>query len=441
MNQQVPILFMRALDIAVEKVKGLGNALGNAIVLVRDLHGRIRVLLPGVRTKYTADQNGVLDKFAGELSEALGVYGFPAERAVLFAGDLFQGDEIFTNGDRRLVAEQDDLKIHLLDRQIIGQDWTRSPIARKTTNPRVTFFGIKGGVGRSTALIIWAWQLAKQGKHVLVFDLDLESPGVSSTLLPQDNLPDYGIVDWFVEDGVGQAEVVEKIMVASSPIAKDLSGEIRIVSAFGRETGDYLTKLARCYAEFSGDVMMSWGERLQRMIERIEQHEKPDLVILDSRAGLHDIAAVLVTRMDADAFIFAVDSAQTWTAYSFLFRHWKQHPQVAEFRRRLQMVAGMVPETGREEYLKKFREHSWDLFREHLYDEVEADNPDAFSFDLASEDAPHYPLPIFWHRALQEFDPATSETGLDEKTAQEAMGVFMSEADKLIFSVGEEAIV
>lgn len=441
MNQPITILFNGALDIAVEKAKGLGNALGNEIMLVRDLHGRIRVLLPDVHKNYTADQKGVLDKFSGKLSQELGAYGFHPDRTVLFGGDLIQGDEILTSGDRRLVAEQGDLKIYLLDRQIIGQDWTRSPLERTTTNHRVTFFGIKGGVGRSTALIIWAWQLAKQGKNVLVFDLDLESPGVTSTLLPQVNLPDYGIVDWLVEDGVGQAGIVEKSMVTSSPLAKDLSGEIRVVSAFGRETDDYLPKLARCYAEFSGSGMMSWGERVQRMVEQIEQKEKPDLVILDSRAGLHDIAAVLVTRMGADAFLFAVDSAQTWTAYSFLFRHWKQHPQVAEFRQRLQMVASMVPETGRDEYLKKFREHSWDLFRENLYDEMGTDNPDAFSFDLGSEDAPHYPLPVFWHRALQEFDPTTSETGLDEKTAQEAMGVFMSEADKLVFSAGEGAIV
>jgi hypothetical protein len=441
MNQPIPILFNQALDIAVEKTKELGEALGNEIVLVRDLRGRIRVLLPKIRTDYTSGQNDVLDKFARQMSEALGVYGFTSDRAILFAGDLVQGDDILTSGDRCLVAKQGDLKIYLLDRQIIGQDWTRSPLKRTTTNPRVTFFGIKGGVGRSTALIIWAWQLAKQGKQVLVFDLDLESPGASSTLLPQENLPDYGIMDWFIEDGIGQAEIVEKSMVASSPLAKDLNGEIRVVSAYGRDKDNYLFKLARCYAEFSGGGMVSWGERVQSMVERIEQKESPDLVILDSRAGLHDIAAVLVSRMGADAFLFAVDSVQTWTAYSFLFQHWKQHPQLAEFRQRLQMVASMVPETSRDEYLKKFREHSWDLFRENLYDEVETDNPDAFSFDLASEEAPHYPLPIFWHRALQEFDPITSETGLDKNTLQAAMGSFVSEADKLVFSGEEGAAV
>ena len=169
----------------------------------------------------------------------------------------------------------------------------RAPLQRRTKNRRVTFFGIKGGVGRSTALAIWSWRLAKQGKKVLILDLDLESPGVSSTLLPAEYLPDYGIVDWFVEDGVGQADIVENAMIASSPLATDLRGEVRIVPAFGRDTGDYLPKLARCYAEFSGSASISWAERLQRMVEQLEIKEDPDLVIMDSRAGLHDILSLI----------------------------------------------------------------------------------------------------------------------------------------------------
>ena len=160
------------------------------------------------------------------------------------------------------------------------------------------------------------------------------------------------------------------------------------------------------------------------------------MVFLDSRAGLHDIAAVTVTRMGADVFLFAVDSAQTWTAYGFLFRHWCQHFQVAAFRSHLQMVASMVPETGRDEYLNRFREHSWDLFREHLYDEAAPNDTDAFSFDVADEEAPHYPLPVFWHRALQKFDP-TSEMGFDERIAEEALGVFVGQAERMVFPLVE----
>ncbi len=433
MKEGKPVLFDLALDIAIEKTKAVGAVFGHEVVLVRDLLGRIRLLLPGGSKDCTENQELALAGFSEELSESLGAYGYGPNQTVLFLEDFLQDDESSIRADRRLIEQEGDLKIWLLDRQLVGQDWMRSSLPRTTVTRRVTFFGIKGGVGRSTALVIWAWNLAKKRKNVLFFDLDLESPGVSSTLLPPEYLPDYGIVDWFVEDGVGQGGVIEENMVAISPLSAELPGEIRVVPAFGQVAGDYLPKLARCYVDFTTEGAVLWGERVQRLVERLEKKEKPDVVFFDSRAGLHDIAAVLVTRMDADTFLFAADSAQTWAAYSFLFKNWRKHPQIKEFRNRLQIVAGMVPETGREEYLKRFREHSWDMFREYLYDEVQPDDLEAFSFDLTSEEAPHYPLRIFWHRALQEFDPAVSETGLDEKISRDTMDDFMDGAERIVF--------
>ncbi len=434
MSMPKSILFNNALDIAINQIKKVHTIFGEEIILVRDLRGRIRVILPGNYEVFSKEQQTTLNKFSRELTECLGAYGFPPDHAILYGNDLMQGENILISSDRHLVAQEGNLKIWLLDRQIIGQDWIRAQLIRATQNPRVTFFGIKGGIGRSTALVIWAWRLAKQGKKILIIDLDLESPGVSSTLLPSEYLPDYGIVDWFVEDGVGQADLVENVMVSTSPLARDLPGDIRVVPAFGRDTGDYLTKLARCYAGSGGTKDRSWAERLQQMVQLMENKEHPDLVILDSRAGLHDIAAVTVTRMDADTFLFAVDSMQTWNAYTFLFKHWQQHPQIAEFRQKLQVIASMIPETGRDAYLRRFRENSWDLFREHLYDEAEPETADLFSFDLDSMEAPHYPLPIYWNRALQEFDPLRDDAGIDEQLSEAAMGQFMIEAERMVFT-------
>jgi len=221
-------------------------------------------------------------------------------------------------------------------------------------------------------------------------------------------------------------------MISSSPIASGLLGDIQIVPSFGSKTGDYLPKLARCYSEFDEEGSTPWAERVQKMVERMETSQKPDLVILDSRAGLHDIAAVLVTRMDAENLLFAVDSPQTWKAYSFLFQHWKNHSEVKDFRQRLQFVAGMVPETGRELYLNSFREHAWDVFRDFLYDEVLPGQIENFSFDRDDVDAPHSPIPVFWQRALQEFDPVTSPGGVDERTAHEALDLFIERVDHLV---------
>jgi hypothetical protein len=431
------VLFEQALPTAIQKIKH-ADGISYEINLVRDIRGRIRILLPGSQRDYRGEKETQLFALCRELSESLGNYGFPPDRMVLFSDDLVLADSPSLFSDRYPIHREQGLHIFLLDRQITGQDWLKESYKRITSNPRATFFGIKGGGGRSTALVIWAWRLAKQGKKVLIFDLDLESPGVSSTLLPPESLPDFGIVDWFVEDGVGQAKEIEREMIAISPIARELLGEIGVIPAFGRKTEEYLPKLARCYADTPGGNKPSWGDRLERMVTVFEKSERPDIVILDSRAGIHDIAAAAVTRMDAQSFLFAVDSAQTWRAYSFLFSHWKRHPGLVSIRDRLQIVASMIPETSREEYLKRFCVHSWDLFRDYLYDEASANASDVFNFDLNNEDAPHFPLPVFWHRALQEFDPAASSGGIEEKTAFEALGIFMDAADRLMMPADEE---
>ena len=51
-----------------------------------------------------------------------------------------------------------------------------------------TFYSFKGGVGRSLALLNAAYTLAGRGRHVLVVDMDLEAPGISSFLLGQKEL-------------------------------------------------------------------------------------------------------------------------------------------------------------------------------------------------------------------------------------------------------------
>ncbi len=198
-------------------------------------------------------------------------------------------------------------------------------------------------------------------------------------------------------------------------------------------TGDYLPKLSRSYLEFANPAGQ-WAERIARLVEQLEKQEEPDVVFLDSRAGLHDIAAVTVTRLEADAFLFAMNSEQTWRGYELLFQHWKTHPQLAAFRDHLQMIAAMVPETDADTYVKSFRQNAYRLFSENLYEEAVADDLDAFNFDVDSEEAPHNPLRINWHRALQEFDPVQRPENVTDTVLQAGFGDFFQEAERWIFS-------
>ncbi|HNY32407.1 MAG TPA: ParA family protein [Fibrobacteria bacterium] len=397
------ILFGEAFDAALNAAKSHAVESSSDVTIIRDLKGRIRLVLES--GEGTPQATGL----ASRLSTLLGAYGCPPEESILFRDKLGTLDSLL---DARLQIE-DAPGVFLLDRQIIGHDWTRKPLSRTSTNKRFTFHGLKGGVGRSTALANWSWHLAELGLKILVIDLDLESPGLSSTLLPEDLQPDFGVVDWFVEDGVSQGDLIIPEMVSRSPLAQQTAGQILVTPSFGSKSGDYLSKLSRCYADFSAEGTSSWAARLNRLVEKLEELHRPDIVLFDSRAGLHDIAGVLITRMDADCFLFAVNSRQTWDGYGALFKRWKAMPELGKaVRPRLQMVAGLVPDTGVGAYLGSFQESSWDLFRENLYDEVDADDFDGFSFDLEDETAPHRAFPILWHRALMEFDPVANEGNL-----------------------------
>jgi hypothetical protein len=57
----------------------------------------------------------------------------------------------------------------------------------------------------------------------------------------------------------------------------------------------------------------NWSERLQRLILALEQKHQPSIVLIDSRAGIDEVASACVTDLGAQRiYLFAVDSWQTW---------------------------------------------------------------------------------------------------------------------------------
>jgi cellulose biosynthesis protein BcsQ len=350
---------------------------------------------------------------------ALGAYATSAE---VLTHDSFSNPEaVFGSADwhRTLVelgSNEDGeslgtAEILLLDRQITGQDWLRPPAEGGAAHPhRFVFFGLKGGVGRSTALCMTAWGLAERGKKVLLIDFDLESPGLSSLVLPANKGADFGVVDWLMEDAVGQGDAVLPRMVSASPLAETTVGAIRVAAAMGVGESNYLAKLSRAYADVPGaNGPKRMGARMREMVEKLEAQEKPDVVLIDSRAGLHDLAAVSITGLADTALLFATGGAQSWNGYRQLFSHWQHSPDVAKHvRERLLIVRALTPKTDREASVRGFQRSAYELFSESLYDELpaEMDEDEAlFHPGEKDESAPHFPILVDWDERFQEFDP------------------------------------
>lgn len=401
------------------------------VVVVRDLLGRTRLVFDDRGLTEIPDLRPV----ESEMDRLLGNFSPGVDSAVVLASSLFAPEEIFSSPDIMWSnPSRRDYKI--LDRYVIGSDWLRAPFPRSPI-PRLTLYGVKGGVGRSTATAVLAWRFSRAGKRVLVLDLDLESPGVGATLLPSDRFPDFGIVDWFVEDNVGQAdEKLVREMVSSSPLGSE-GVELFVVPAGGRSRDGYhyLPKLARAYAELERDGREElFGDRLCRMVDALEDLIKPDVIFLDSRAGLHDIAAVTVTRMHATSLLFAIDTNQTWLAYRALFQAWHTHFDRAErFREDLKIVAAQVPETDTRAYLEGFRQNAYSLFSEYLYVETPPGEESDFNFDIGDPEAPHNPLRINWSRAFQQFDPVSHKDSVTEEQSRAAYGDFVRGVAFLLF--------
>jgi hypothetical protein len=282
---------------------------------------------------------------------------FNAPAGVMLASTMFAPEQVLDARDLVTVRERthDSGCVSTLERGVVGAEWLHP---RTDEDPagfhRVTLYGFKGGVGRSSATFMLAQHLASQGKSVLVVDLDLESPGVGSLLQDDSDLPDYGVVDYLAESAVGNANGLD-LVTKSQTVRVSGNGEVWVAPAGGRprEDYDYLAKLNRAYLDLPASIPdgppQTLANRLESAVSACEHRvaelsRRPDFTLLDSRAGIHDIAAIAITQLADDSLLFATDSPATWNGYRELFRQWGQVPERAQaIRKRLRMVAAMVP--------------------------------------------------------------------------------------------------
>lgn len=430
------VFFDQALEAAASFAATKLNGISTTIV--RDVLGRIRLAVDD-RQRTTSDIQW--EKLATDFKTSVQKYaaGDSAETAFIRATALSDFDSYFNVPERYESVNYNN--IWILERQIGGQDWLRVPTETPLIpkRPRATLFGVKGGVGRSTTLAIWARHLAVElKKRVLVIDLDLESPGVSSLLLSDALWPQYGLVDYLIEAAVGQEEGIIPHMSALSALGSGGQGQIVVVPAYGAVLGEYVSKLNRIYQGIP-DGPPDFAGRLCAALAAIEKRHQPDVVLLDSRAGLHDIAAVALARIDALSFLFAIGTPQTIAGYKILFRQLRHQSKLLQtIRSNMQVVAAMVPELDRNNYMEKLRNNMHRIFGEYVYDQdSDSSDPDfgsddRFTFGLEDIDAPHRPIPIYWYRLFQEFDPIGNPAAVESRETNAAFGHFLETASDLL---------
>lgn len=152
----------------------------------------------------------------------------------------------------------------------------------------VTFYSVKGGVGRSTSLGYCARLLASTGRKVICVDLDLEAPGLAALFGVEDSVKEsQGVVNLLVALDRGAAPDFAAHLIRVSE-----TDELYCVPA-GRPSPEYARLL-----RFITPTAWYTEERnpLRELIEglTVKLPFRPDVILLDSRTGISEISAPLL---------------------------------------------------------------------------------------------------------------------------------------------------
>jgi len=364
-----------------------------SVTIIRDIYGKILLFLEP-KTDSPPGQTDI-DKLDQYLDQKLGSY---------YGKDIWlpQGDKDgykaliaeITNPNNRVEAEWNDeaisLRLYVLERHIAKQTWTN----QNSGNPPwkiqfvdqghkpavVTFFSFKGGVGRTTALVATALTLARNGHKVAIVDLDLEAPGLS-TVFFKDKVENFGVIDYLLEKKIQNSNwsLRNDILRINHPLLLGNLGEQIYLFTAGNVDNNYLEKLARL--DFQNLVDHQLPKTFKGMLKELESAVKPlDFILLDSRAGFHDIGGLALTDLSHAAVIFGRQSRQSWAGLTYVIRRLSR--PLFEEREKFPVIlvhamALASLERRRNEELREFKEQAYTAFQENYYYEGEdVPNPD-----------------------------------------------------------------
>lgn len=425
-----PIRFDDSLEqlISILNASYNGDLTSAEPVVIRDFEGRLGVILniPPTDVEYL---NRVV-------AEQLGSYARPEDP--VRGRDAVGGSRVLEDARTAPILSIDGVSLRFLDRRIVGADWMAPPILEAGAIARIAFVSIKGGVGRSTALAIAATHLAQAGLRVLTVDLDMEAPGLGATLLKPEELPNFGVVDWLIENGIsGTDSTFRADCIGKSSLLDGIS----VVPAFGSRTlshpADALAKIARASLEDMRDgVSLSLRDQLLEMLVNFEATGDYDVVLIDGRAGLHETTAAPVLGLGAKVLLFGINEPQTFQGYSFLLAHIRDRiPGGRDWEEKAWFVQAKADPGDLEDAKENFNA-LW-AFDEEPVAQPERLGPDDLELVWADNDAPA-PLPkepvtllrILNDERYRSFNPVRNATQLDERLVRSTFGELLDWLDE-----------
>lgn len=270
------------------------------------------------------------------------------------------------------------------------------PLIPGRTPPIITFHSFKGGVARSTLVGAYAVHKAAAGKRVAVVDLDLEAPGAGHLLAAGAT---RGVVDILV-DHMATGRLDRDSASGHSRLGHAADGRITVFAA-GEVNDTYLQKLARLdYSSAEPGADNPVGTAVSALLKSVKNDF--DIIVLDSRAGLHDLAGISLHGLaHVDVLVFRGTEQHFSGLGQTLRMLGLREPKP------IVLVETFLP-AGDQELFERRREKSagrvYDLLLEHMYE----DDPP----QLADVGALHDVVPIRRKEWLDALDSLAGKVDL-----------------------------
>lgn len=394
------ITFESAISTAKRTIQSWSGYAGlSEVTIIRDVFGKLSFWFSGTGS---LDKDGLKSLLHGQLSN------YDAQH-------IFWDGESYNDLTQALLQEIQVLRHfdgidgnctwYLLERTIAKKAWLDysgqvAPIwpyedAESGRQPKiVTFYSFKGGMGRTTALAATALLLARHGRNVLAIDTDIEAPGLA-TLFFDENHTQCGTVDFYLESsasGQGAIDMTSYLRQIDDPkLTEGMTGNIYIIPA-GSVDDHYVQKLGRIdYQDIVEDGMRTHLSHLiKSAVDFIQSVHPLDYILLDARAGFHDMGGVVTAHLPHGAVLFGKNNAQSWNGLKQVIQtlaNTQSDPLP------IAIVSSMSGDT--EEQRRSFMTRAYTLCCENYYPEDDVPG-------IGAEEVAHTPIYIPYASGLSE---------------------------------------
>jgi MinD-like ATPase involved in chromosome partitioning or flagellar assembly len=289
--------------------------------IIRDTSGRVRVLLHQSTRSVQGPDRSLLQV---DLQTVLGDWA--ASDAVLWCPTIPTNQKtkpaveelikLITQGAHPTLSIPE---ISVCERRISKEAWLGErahappwPVSEITGDlaPAIfTFFSHKGGTGRTTLLVATAMILAARGKEVLLVDLDLEAPGLDSVFAGKTF--DAGVLDYLVHPRPGEDLLDRMVITEDDPRFFDGNADVTLkILPAGKVSPEYMEQLSRfTLSDPMGQVDPT--DRLRQLFDHIRgKWPNLDYILVDARAGFHDIGGLMLASMSHGAVALTTTNPQ-----------------------------------------------------------------------------------------------------------------------------------